>query len=108
MPAGSNFDEAAYARPPGDPGSSGDAPPGAPSVDGDEQPNKYHATLVCAIEIELAAETTEQANELIHARARQLIEKLQKIVGFNVRAVALLDPQTGLAAEAFIDQVQGQ
>jgi hypothetical protein len=92
MPAGEGFPDG-YEQP-----VAGPMAPGAPEM--------YYGTIACTIGIRLPAESPDAANRQMLTQVQQLMDRLGNVEGFTPQKILLLDPDTGLAVEAFLTQLE--
>jgi hypothetical protein len=71
-----------------------------------EGPDTYYGTVACTIGISLTANSRAEAQAEMTKRIQQLMDRLGNVEGFRPQMILLLDPDTGLAVEAFLGQLE--
>jgi hypothetical protein len=66
------------------------------------QPETYFATLACTINLQVQASSPEQAQQLLGQRSQDVMDKMNALPGFEPNILVLLDPDTGMAVDAFL------
>lgn len=80
--------------------------PQAPGGPGAGARDTYHATISCTIDIEVQASSSAEANEEILRRTQLMMNQMGGLNGVTPRVIVVVDPETGIAVEAFLDRLR--